>query len=66
MMPVPETITRKVEAKYPIKYCEFAGRLFPGLNIERCRAGMASIVREKWAPGWEAGLKAFLTSIGAL
>jgi hypothetical protein len=36
------------------------------LNIERCRAGMAGIVREKWGPNWESGIKAFLASIGAL
>jgi len=65
-MPVPEYVTRKVEAKYPVRYCEFAARLFPGLNIERCRAGMAQIVREKWGPNWESGLKAFMTAIGAL
>ncbi len=65
-MPVPELILRKVETKYPVRYCDFAGRLFPGLDIERCRAGMSQIVREKWGPGWESGLKAFFASIGAL
>jgi len=65
-MPVPETIVRKVETKYPIRYCDFASRLFPGLNVEKCRAGMGSIVREKWGPNWESGLRAFFTAIGAL
>jgi len=65
-MPVPELIIRKVEAKYPVKYCDFVSRLFPGLNVERCRAGMAGIIREKWGPNWESGLRAFMTSIGAL
>jgi hypothetical protein len=65
-MPVPETIIRKTEVKYPVRYCDFVSRLFPGVNIERCRTGMAGIVREKWGPNWESGLKAFLASIGAL
>ena len=65
-MAVPEFIIRKVETKYPVRYCDFAGRLFPGLNVECCRAGMASIVREKWGPNWESGLRAFFVSIGAL
>jgi len=65
-MPVPDIIVRKAETKYPIRYCDFAARLFPGLNVERCRTGMASIVREKWGPNWESGLRAFLTTIGAL
>jgi len=65
-MAVPETILRKVESKYPVRYCDFAGRIFPGLNVERCRAGMGAIVREKWGPNWESGLRAFFTSIGAL
>jgi len=65
-MAIPETILRKTETKYPVRYCDFVGRLFPGVNIERCRAGMATIVREKWGPNWESGLKAFLASIGAL
>jgi hypothetical protein len=65
-MPVPELILRKTEAKYPVKYCDFAARLFPGLNIEKCRAGMAGIIREKWGPNWESGLRAFMTAIGAL
>ncbi|ABL79280.1 hypothetical protein [Thermofilum pendens] len=65
-MPVPEYIIRKTEAKYPVKYCEFAARIFPGLNVDRCRAGMAQIVGQKWAPNWESGLKAFFVSIGAL
>ena len=65
-MAIPETILRKTETKYPVRYCDFVGRLFPGVNIERCRAGMATIVREKWGPNWESGIKAFLASIGAL
>jgi len=65
-MPVPEYILRKTETKYPIRYCDFAARLFPGLNVEKCKSGMGSIVREKWGPNWESGLRAFLSTIGAL
>jgi len=65
-MPVPETITRKVATKYPVKYCSFLGQVFPGLNIAQCEAGTAQIINEKWAPNWEAGLRAFARSLGAL
>lgn len=65
-MPVPELIIRKVETKYPAKYCMAFSRIFPGLNISACETGMAAIVREKWAPGWEAGLSAFFKALGAL
>jgi len=65
-MPVPEIYVRKVETKYPVKYCSFLGSLFPGLNTAQCETQMAAIIREKWGPGWEAGLRAFARSIGAL
>ncbi len=65
-MPVPGYIVEKTAAKYPTKYCLAFSRIFPGLDVGRCEAGMATIVREKWAPGWEAGLTAFFKSLGAL
>jgi len=65
-MPVPEVFIKKTEAKYPVRYCAFLGGLFPGLNTAACETYMATVVRERWAPGWEAGLRAFARAIGAL
>ncbi|HDD33817.1 MAG: hypothetical protein DRJ52_09455 [Thermoprotei archaeon] len=65
-MPVPSYIVEKATGKMTSKYCSYLKTIFPELDVSACEAGYGRIVREKWPRNYEAGLRAFLHTIGAL
>jgi len=65
-MPVPAEIIEKTKEKYPTDYCLFLKKLFPTLDVSKCKAYTERIITERWAPNWEAGLRGFAVRMGAL
>jgi len=65
-MPIPRAWIEKGKPKYGVKYCRKMKEAFPELDISACEAAMGRIFEERWAPGLEAGLRAFFKRIGAL